>query len=418
MNAPVQNMTNNETLAETIVLRVIGGRQDGAQYRLARGIRVTLGHGFNHDIILRTPGTKGLSLTLEYDEALASVTLVSGYADILGRAIALGETAKLPLYVPIGFGDVAVAIGDQASDRWAETSSISVAVEASTAPVAASEATVTAKPSVNDSVNEVATQLMTRGQALSDRLNLEKRWPVIALAVATLLLSVLIFPLVSGWIGEETNGKAAVERRLASVGFGELAVTEKADGGVLITGLVKNDAALAKLSTIAAKYQNVEIDVDTMDSLAASAQGILLAQNIDAEVRPGRDRTLVVEAEYLPTDRQQELAAMIRRDIPIITNITFKTSDARGGQDLQYFFSNPEFGLATYVDGDPAYIKTADGSTWFKGAQVPTGHVITGIGNGSIQFERAGRIEILKVAEPEINPEEAAQSMTNTTEQP
>lgn len=417
MNAPVQNIVNEDATAESIVLRVIGGRQDGSNYRLARGVRVSLGYGFNHDIILRTAGTKGLSLTLELEEALASVTLVSGYADILGRAIAPGETVKLPLYVPIGFKDLAVAIGDQASDRWAETSSISAAVEASVPAVAAAEV---AAPNRLDP-NAVFTQVLTRGQAVSDRLKLEKRWPVIAMAAATLLLSVILFPVLSGWIGEETNGRAAVERRLASVGFGELAVTQKADGGILITGLVKNDAALTKLRGIAAKFQNAEIDVDTMDSLAASAQGILLAQNIDAEVRPGRDRALVVESEYLPSDRQEELMAMIRRDIPMVTDISFKTNDARGEQDLQYFFSNPEFGLATYVDGDPAYIKTADGSIWFKGTQVPTGHVITGIGNGSIQFERAGRIEILKVAEPEApleGSETATQSITNITEQP
>jgi type III secretion protein D len=419
MNAPVQNMTNADMLTDAIVLRVIGGRQDGANYRLARGIRVSLGHGFNHDIILRTPGTKGLSLSLELDEALASVTLVSGYADILGRAITPGETVKLPLYVPIGFGDVAIAIGDQSSDRWAEVTSISAAVEASAAPVTESnpETTATAIPNAKD----VVTQLITRGQAVSDRWNLEKRWPIIALAAAALLLSIVLFPAISGWVGEETNGKAAVQRRLNSVGLSELVVTEKADGGILITGLVKNDAALTKLRNIAAKFQNAEIDVDTMDSLAASAEGILLAQNIDATVRSGRDRSLIVEAEYLPADRQEELTSMIRRDIPLITKVTFKTDDARGEQDLQYFFSNREMGLATYVDGDPAYIKTADGSTWFKGAQVPTGHVITDIGNGSIQFERAGRIEILKVADPEISPDisgEATQTVTTTVGQP
>ncbi len=398
------NAQSKDMLADSIVLRVLGGRQDGANYRLVRGVRVTLGYGFNHDIVLRTQATKGLSLVLELDEALASVTLISGYADILGRAVAAGETIKLPLYMPLGFGNVACAIGDPLSERWNDASSISAAMEAR-ADAAVPAENVAIVPSFVPA--DFLIQLTTRGQAISDRLNWEKRWPIVALAAAVLLLSVMIFPVVSSWIGEESNGKAAVEQSLLSAGFGELKVSQKEDGGILVTGLLKNDDALNRLRRLTSKFQNAEIDVDTMEGLAASAQGILSSQNIDAEVRPGRGKSLVVDGEFLPLDRQEELSQMIRKDMPLIANIIFKTNDARGDQDLQYFFSNPQYGLAAYVDGDPAYIKTADGSTWYKGAQVPTGHVITNIGNGSIQFERAGRTEILKVAEPELTDEAA-----------
>ncbi len=75
----------------------------------------------------------------------------------------------------------------------------------------------------------------------------------------------------------------------------------------------------------------------------------------------------------------------------------------RGDRDLQYFFSGSEYGLATFVDGNPGYITTMDGTRWFAGAQVPTGHKIITIGNGRVSFERDGRVEEL-ILGPETPP--------------
>ena len=162
-----------------------------------------------------------------------------------------------------------------------------------------------------------------------------------------------------------------------------------------------------------AHLPNVEVvgfDILLVDT-AAGISDMLAAQGIDAEARPGRGRTLKIDSEYLPGDRQDEIAAQIRKDVPMLQRIFFTTNPNRGEPVLQYFFASDTYGIASFVDGDPAYISTADGTKWFKGAAVPTGHVIIDIGNGRVRFEREGKIEELSfgASDAENVPTDAAQ---------
>jgi hypothetical protein len=172
----------------------------------------------------------------------------------------------------------------------------------------------------------------------------------------------------------------------------------------VIRGIVKDDAALARLRLVVAQRMGTAtLDVDTMDGLAAAATDLLRAQGIDGEAVPRRGNALLVTAEFLPADRQAELVKLIKEDVPGVSRVLFAADPERGDRDLQYFFSGSEYGLATFVDGNPGYISTADGTRWFPGAQVPTGHRIVTIGNGRASFERNGQIEEL-VLGPQTPP--------------
>ncbi len=396
MNAQAQNIISNP-----VVLRVLGGRQDGADYRLSQALSVTVGHGFQHDIVLRSTTTKGLSLVLELDHALAKVQVISGYAELLGRVIAAGETIQLPYFVPFSVGDVAFAVGDPSSERWHEASSLSQAIETGPQHVEAPvEATTT--DAVQQQVSGAITHFTGRAQALATSFNLDKRWPLLAILSAVVIMALLLIQPVSSWLNEEIQGKAAVEQSLAQAGYSKLKVRAKADGNLLVSGLISSDKDLTRLRDLAArKWKNVELDVNTLDGLAAAASSLLSSNNIDAVARPGRGQALVIESEYLPLDRQDELSVMIRKEIPLITNVSFKINEARGDKDLQYFFSDPIYGLAVYVEGEPgwAYIRTANGTKWYQGSKLPTGHNLISMGDGQIQFERNGRIEVLPMSD-------------------
>ncbi len=411
------NAQSKDMLLSPLVLRVLGGRQDGADYRLANGMRVTIGHSFGHDIVLRSADTKGLSLALELDGALARVQLVEGSAEFLGRAIAVGETIQLPAFVPVSIGDIAFAIGDPASERWTEASSISQAIQST--PDTKQNLPAEAAPEKQaDRLRGAITHFANHSQIVSIQSALTRKWPLYAGLGAVVILALLLVQPISSWIGQELHGKTAIEEKLVRGGFTGLSVKETSGGGMLITGVLESDKDLTRLRKFAVgKFDNVEIDVTTMDGLAATATALLSAQGIDAKVRPGRGHILLVDSEYLPVDRQEELAILIRRDMQAVKRVIFRTDNARGDRDLQYFFSDPAFGLATYVDGEPAYIKTADGTRWFEGAKVPTGHTIIGIGNGSVRFERDGRIEILPMMEPvnETTDTPSAEDVTKKT---
>lgn len=401
MNAPFAPVGTS-----TMVLRVLSGRLRGAEHRLHPGKFVRVGHGFDHDIVLRDPTTRGLSAELHLGDGVATIRVVAGEIALLGRPVAAGEEAPLPAYVPMMLGCFAVAVGDPASERWDEAAHLSQMV---TPAAGAGE--------VERRQAALGERMATRLYPMRDAIALDRKWPAYALVAALLVLILVVAAPAGQWIGRQFHSSETDRAVLAAAGFGALKV-EDGPSGPMIRGIVKDDAELARLRTLVAeRIGTATVDVDTMEALAAATTDLLRAQGIDGEAMPRRGNAVLINAEFLPADRQAELAKLIRRDVPGITRVHFATDNGRGDRDLQYFFSGSEYGLATFVDGDPGYITTADGSRWFAGAQVPTGHRIIAIANGRASFERDGRVEELVLgpatppASEEIASLKAASSM-------
>ncbi len=392
MNAPFPPL-----MVGNMVLRVLSGRLKGAEHRLHAGKFVRIGHSFDHDIVLRDPSTKGLSLELHLGADVATIRVIAGEVGLLGRPVAAGEDASLPAFVPLTLGAFTVAIGDTESERWAETERLSTMI-----------APATAEPAPAAPQADIAERLTTRLYPLREAIAVERNWPIYGVLAAIVLLVAIAGVPATRWISGQVNSAGSNQAVLANAGFRGLTVTEGPAGqGPTIHGVVKDDADLARLRTLVSdRIGRASIDVDTMQAMAASATDMLRAQGIDADARPMRGNSLLITTEFLPVDRQDELSKLIRRDLPGVTRVAFTTSNARGDRDLQYFFSGTAYGLATFVDGAPGYIVTADGTRWFTGAQVPTGHKIVAIGNGRASFERDGRIEelILGSATPPASP--------------
>lgn len=385
----------------TMVLRVLNGRLSGAEHRLHRGKFVRVGHGFEHDIVLRDPSARGVSLELDLGEGVACVRVAAGQVTLLGRPVAAGEQASLPPFVPMLVGAVAVAIGEPEDPRWDDAIRLAPMV-APAAPDA---------PALAPQRAAIPERVATRLYPMRGALALDRTWPAYAAAVAALLLLLLFAPPAVSWATRQLHDTAGEQAMLASAGFRDLKV-EETRNGTIVRGIVKDDAALARLRQVVAEQLGpATLDVETMDGLAAAATDLLRAQGVDAEAIPRRGNALMVRAEFLPADRQADLARLIKEDVPGITRVDFATDGKRGDRDLQYFFSGSEYGLATFVDGDPGYITTADGTRWFAGATVPTGHRIVAIGNGRASFERDGRIEEL-VLGPSTPPSPAPSTPT------
>jgi type III secretion protein D len=404
MNAQTDLMQSSQ-----LVLRVISGRQEGAEYRLSPRIKVRIGHNFDHDIVLRNTQNKDASLELAVNDDVAILTVLVGNISVLGRQLNAGESIPCPLFVPVEIGSAIFAIGHANSERWDDAANIAAATSAQSAPEHSADnrddngdlilpQSVPATHQIDGAIRHFSSSFRPIGEAIA----IERRWPTYAVVVASLALAAVLFSPISNWIDQQANGPEATEQMLARVGFPDLQVTETAGGALLVSGVLRDDVQLQRLRRlIDDKHPGTLLDVNTMQALAAAVTDMLVAQNIDAVAKPGRGRNIVVTSEYLPSDRQTELAAQIRGDMPAIARVMFQNDANRGEPDLQYFFASEKYGLASMVDGDPAYITTADGTKWFKGALVPTGHLITGIGNGAVQFERDGQIEELRIAAPE-----------------
>jgi type III secretion protein D len=385
VNAPFSMTATDER-----VLRVLSGRLRGAEHRLHAGKFVRIGHSFNNDVVLRGEKTNGTSAELRLLDDHATLHVSSGEITLLGRTIGTDEDTHLPFYVPFAVGEFSVAIGSHTSERWEEVERL-IATTVSKVPE-----TTTGE---DTAVVQQATALeraVTRLSPLRDKLDITPNWPKIGFGVAAVLLILAAIGPTYKWADNAFRGADQAQATIAAAGFKNMKVVRADDGGLIVSGVLRTDKELARLRSMAAKsLPNARVEVETTESHAAAASEILTAQGIKGTATATGVGALGIKSEFLPKDKQAQIVQMLRQDIPSIKSVRFGEEAGVGNRDLQYFFSSSEYGLATYVAGDPSYIVTADGTRWFPGAIVPTGHEIVAMKENRITFQREGKTDEL-----------------------
>lgn len=363
------------------ILRVLLGRSAGAEHSLPRGRTLTIGHSFENDIVLRGKSTQGcaIKIAIAPNDRMV-IEVVAGSARILGRDLARGDKMDLASYLPVAMGDFVFAIGGRDARRWEDA--------AYDAEVSRSAVLDVASIPQTDLKQRVALRSQPARRSLE---GISRRPATIAFVGAMLLVATAGALLGPRLLYPPKETPAALDAALTTAGYGGLAVKRVPDGTMAVTGLVANDASLSRLRAwIARNAPRSRMEVQTIDGMAAAAGDLLAAQNVMGRARPAGSSGLIVEGPFLPSDRQRELISLIRRDLPLVKRVEFRVSGNRGGQELVYFFNTPGYGAVSFVDGNPGHITTEDGSRWFEGAQLPTGHRIVKVGQGQVTVERDG----------------------------
>ena len=120
-----------------------------------------------------------------------------------------------------------------------------------------------------------------------------------------------------------------------------------------------------------AEAEGLEAD----DDLLGSYLDILASQS-DSDVDTVRER-------LRESGRLLDVRADLRKDLPAVRQVGFRVDDSLDASPLQSFFTQSGAGLATIV-ADPAHIVTADGSHWFPGATLPTGHHLVSVAPNAV----------------------------------
>jgi type III secretion protein D len=388
MNAPFSMVAEDR-----LILRVLNGRLAGAEHRLHAGKFIRIGHGFGHDVVLRGAETTGFSAELHLLDGIATIKVIAGKLMLLGRPVAGGEAAHLPFYVPASIGEFAIAIGEEGGDRWSEAEALFTSMGNLPDTVATQPADVDLATSAPNALERFTTRMYP----MRDWINAKRDWPKYGIFAGLLLLAAAVAAPAYDYASSQFRGAEYGAAKLSAAGFKGLKVTrDSSTNRLVVTGTLRTDKDLAKLrSYTEGNLPQAIVDVQTTESHAAAATEILGAQGIEGVVKPVAVGTLLVTSEFLPHDRQAALTSLFRQDLPAVKTVRFAENGNLGDRDLQYFFSSGDFGLASFVDGDPSYIVTADGTRWFAGATVPTGHKIVAMGQGKISFERDGRVDEL-----------------------
>lgn len=370
-----------------LLLRVLSGRSDGAEHRLPEQRKLLIGHSFESDIVLRDKSTRGCAVKLTACGRRAVIEVVSGHAFLLGKHLAAGETITLEQYLPLRIGDIHFALGGDDTARWDEARSIVI-----DDTQAMFELAQDAPPSALPERLALRTQPIRRNVA-----NIALRPARMAMIGAGLLVVAAGSYFGATMLAPSPPSPRDIRQELAPFGMAGVTVERSpTTGDIAITGLVKDSSDAARLRQWAQQnHPDILVNVTTIAEAAEAATNLLTAQNVDAVARPSGADRLIIDGPFLPKDRQNELTRLLQEDLPRVGGFTFKASAERGESGLAYFFNAPGYGAASFVSGDPGYIVTEDGTRWFPGASLPTGHKIIEITNNSVIVERDGLRDVL-----------------------
>lgn len=367
--------------AATSVLRIVGGRLAGKEFAITDGQRVCIGHSLANDVVLRGAGTRDTVVELRLHGDVASLRVLGGTAELLGRSLCAGEEAQLPAYLPFRIGEFVMAHGASGSERW------DTAVEVASSPCL-TPVTPLPAPKLGDRLAKLGRDRLAD---FDGRFNMPR---VLVAAASVVLLAGAALSLHQG-VREGQANPDSFEEQLADENLTGLTVVRNAAGGLIVSGVVPGEKQMKRLRELAAAASvPVAINVTPTAALASAATEVLEAQGVDAkaEPSPGDAHGVQVIAPFMPSDRQNDLRELLQRDVPGLASVTFRVDDSRGDNPLQSFFGSGDGGIATLVE-NPAHIVTADGARWFPGAVLPTGHRLVEVGKDTVRLEKDGRME-------------------------
>lgn len=336
----------------TFELHVLDGEQRGARTALPQGQRVIVGGAFDGDVVLRGAGVQGQRIALTADGQALQLQVIEGEAEAGGRRLLAGQSASLPLDTPVSVGGSRIGIV-----RVAET--------------AAGEE----PPAFEDTAPAVALLPRSAARIWSRRL----AGGGAALAAVSIGVLAFAYSVAPQPPTPEQQARRA-EALLHGAGLQRLAVTAAATGELRIDGYLETTAQRAKAEQIAASEGLVpRWQVFVNEQVASAVQDVFRTHGVAARVEavgPGAMRvdTTVADPRVLETIRSSA-----RRDVPGLAALELRNDPQPANAGPVAAIEDPGKRVASIVPGDPPYVVTVDGTRYFEGALLPTGHRIAGI---------------------------------------
>jgi type III secretion protein D len=366
-------------------LRVLDGRARGAKASLERRRWTEVGYGLASDLVIRDPAAKDLRLRLRPRDDAAELDLIQGEVELLGHRLTAPASAILPAYVPLILGGSAVAFGDAASIRWSDAERLLVATRVD-------EAVAEGEPIVEPT--EAADAPLPAWQVISPALTQASRFkaalPIMGGALAAVALATLGWSGVSAWLNSAPSPERA-QAILAKDGFAGLKV-EPTDTGLVAKGLLSHGPDLTRLKAdVARRGWPLALSVQTNDQLRAGVADVLRTNGYQANIHALGPGLLVAQISGGDPTRLEDARREALRDNPGLKQLVIQGEGA--GQSPPALAPNdPNKRVIAVVGGELGYIQTADGSRYFVGATLPSGHKITQIDDQVVQVEMNGKI--------------------------
>ncbi|QTD45499.1 SctD/MshK family protein [Ottowia testudinis] len=361
-------------------LRVLNGEQRGASSAVRPGDMLRIGQDWSNDVVLQGAAGSAARLVLTDDGALG-LHVDGGACALDGTPLPVGEPATLALYTPFTVGDTRMAVGRIGAPQWA-----ALFGEEASAPAEAEGASgATAAPAPAAMASAMARR---RGG-----------WVPRLLASGAALVAISAGALTLAWaMGPATLSPPEqaqhLRQTLVHLGFGVLDV-EHRNGQLLVTGHLQTQAERTRLEQALASQTPARVAVWVNEQITASVAEVYRLNGINAEVQSSGPGVVQVSTKEADADKLKDVQAKARRDVPGLVQLVATNDAPPAPPRPEAMITDPGKRVAAIVPGDPAYVVTADGTRYFEGAMLPTGHRILAILSDRVQIERDGTASTL-----------------------
>ncbi len=371
----MDHVAHSEAALHALELRVLEGPQAGARAPLA-GTSCELaaapeGKGDGADIILRevdvAPARVRITVEPGAEPAQARIDVLQGEVRLGDQVHCAGAQARWTAYAPLQIGRSEIAFGAAALEAW---------------PTAATPVAPTAAPTA-------AAQTVTRRP-------LRKRAEVWLAGAGAAVLTMCAAALATAHIAAaprpvQTATEPALVTALRGSGFSALQAIVRPDGRVELRGRLATVAERTRLDAWLAEHHfTPTVDVQVDEVLARDVTEVFRVNGVAVQARvvsPGR---VVAEAAERDADRLARAEEVVRRDVRGLVQLTVRNTAKPLPPPAPPVADDPGKRIASLVPGEPGYLVTADGSRYFVGALLPTGHRITQIASGHVTLEYHG----------------------------
>lgn len=365
-----------------LILKVIAGRLEGAQTEIGYGEPVYVGHGLRNDVVLRDPSLKGVRLKLEAGDPLARLELLEGELELLGQTASAPAELTLPPFTPLRLGETLLAFGSaDAEEQWARC-----------------EAMAQARLEKASEGGEAAGKNADPWSGLAGWVAAFKREQVLgrrgAVIAGSLLVALGLVQIGGMGLSASWASDAPQHKQLAAIlNQPEFASVQQApvnsDGPINVSGFVETEGDRLRLEeALSALTLETVMDVQTGEGLAKAVEDLFRLNGVTVEAEHAGDGRVRVTGAVAEPEKLSALRKMAESDVPGLKGLAISYS--RPEEPSDPLTNDPTKRVATIVGGPRGYIVTDDGSRYFVGAMLPTGHRIVRLRDGEMMVELDG----------------------------
>ena len=376
---------------EQLELIVIEGTKQGARIDLPSGSATTVGVGYDCDIVLDLPTSYTAVPQHSSDQAERSDP-----GEVLPVVELLKEGNSLNLKVLQG----SVMINDQTVESGVE----SLLDVNTTVRVQNNVFVVRSESSELDDYTRYADSETDQNIVTSNHLSAapEQQRKRVFVGAAQSIAGILVLGGAAwAYTNAETEAPVKIDDVVTGVefdlkkgGFSDLNVVLEDDNTIAINGYLQHRSDLHKAREQVQTNEFLDWDVKLGESLAESVGSVYRVNGIAAEVAVIGEGVVSVNTVTDDLDLLQRIEENVYRDVSDLQELELINEPPVKEEevpDTNRLDDIPGKRIVMIVASEPTFIQTEDGSRYFEGSILPSGHLITAILDEKVQLLLDGK---------------------------